>query len=125
MPTETAVPAIYIGETDYVLSVPDEHEHAARYDITASRDGKPVITGYGFAPPASGGNDPRDDPRTLVAVFGSFLGAEVERAAYALAFPQYADADDPPFDSWTIHDADADLGNLADACALHADRDEQ
>lgn len=108
------VPATYIGQSDYVLTY---DEHAEPFEIAASVDGRLIITGHDFRPPASGCFDPRDDPHRLASTFGAFLGAEVERVDYAERFPQYAE-DGDPFDGWTIHDADADLDSLADACSM-------
>lgn len=113
------VPSMYIGQPDYVLTVSDEH--AESFDIMASVDGKPIITGHRFGPPASGGNDPRDDPGRLASVFGAFLGAAMDSANYALAYPQYAE--DGIWDGWTIHDSDADLSDLADACSQYGDEE--
>ncbi len=99
------VPALYIGQSDYVLTVSDEISEV--FDITASRDGKPIITGHGFRGPECG-VDPRDDsPERFAAMFGAFLAGHLE-------------SPESP-DSWTIYDNGPDLASLADACAIYGE----
>lgn len=116
--TGVIVPALYIGQADYVLTF---DEHAEPFDITASVDGRPIITGHGFRGPAMG-TDPRDSPADLVGMFGAFLAHEIERAEFIDHYPHTGE-DSDPFDAWTIHDSDADLSSLADACSLYGDED--
>lgn len=99
------VPALYIGQSDYVLTVSDDV--AEVFNVTASRDGKPIVTGHGFRGPQIG-TDPRDDtPQAFAAMFGAFVG-------------HYAETLDDP-DGWTVHDPEADLDELSDACSTYAE----
>ncbi len=108
------VPAIYTGESAYyVLTVSDEISEV--FDITASRDGRPIITGHDFRGPQCG-TDPRDDTaERFAAMFGAFLGAAIEEET----------ANQDGLDNWTIRDQDADLSTLVDACDMFGEQGEQ